>query len=131
MMVANRLGAAIAANRNPARTAIAARTRRLSGVSAGEATSVIARSTIPVGTRNQPDLPKSVTNANAAWTQAGRRFAASASEASAKTMAAAARTIVADPATRTRARVPGTGGRRGRPASAAMARLTLARAQCG
>src|SRR5215470_14310553 len=131
MMVANRLGTAIAANRKPVRTAIVASTSRLSGASTGEVTAAIAASTRPVGHRNQPDLPKSVTNAKAAWTQPGSCFAAAASGASANTIATATRRMVARPAARTRARVPGTALKRGEAASTVIAALTLARAQRG
>src|SRR5262249_28163842 len=97
IMVVNRLGTAIAMKRKPTRTAIVASTSRSSGASAGDASAAMAASRMPVGHRNQPDLPKSVRKPNSSMTEAGARFADSAIEASTKTMATAAQDAQAAP----------------------------------
>ncbi len=46
----------------------------------------------PVGSRNQPDLPKSVNSLKVKISQNGKRFAVSAAQASTKTMTPASTT---------------------------------------
>ena len=69
-IVTKRLGTAIAANRNPTRTMIAASTRCENGVSTGGKAASAIKSN-PSGHRNQPDLPKSVMSSKNEMIQRG------------------------------------------------------------
>src|SRR5207302_4857659 len=84
MMAATAPGTAIAVNRNASRVAVAEMTRMVKRGSAGDASAAISARQRAIGTRNHPDLPKSVTTLNGVPTHAGRWSARSTAHVSTK-----------------------------------------------
>src|SRR5438552_14486511 len=84
MVAANAPGTAIAANRKANRVAAAPMTRSVKRGSAGDASAAISARPSPIGNRNHPDLPKSVTSLKGATTHRGRWSTVSTAQASTK-----------------------------------------------